>query len=117
MTAGIYNLTIEQGANFSRTITWLDADGIELDLSDYMARAQFRTSHTASTTVFELTTENSGIVLGGAAGTIALVSSAASTAVLTAPSYGVWDLELIDASGNVTRLLEGRYSITPEVTR
>jgi hypothetical protein len=114
--AGLYNPTIEQGATFSRTIYWRDENSQLVDLTSYTARAKFKTSHGASSSILELTTENSGITLGGAAGTITLTATATATAALSAPGHGVWDLELVDGSGVVTRLLEGRYSVTAEVT-
>ena len=42
MSAGKYNITIEQGADFALSFT-LKEDGSAKDLSDYSARAQMRT--------------------------------------------------------------------------
>jgi hypothetical protein len=67
--------------------------------------------------VLTLTTENAGITLGGAAGTITLSATATVTAALTAPFSGVYDLELVSGGGVVTRLLEGVATVSPEVTR
>jgi hypothetical protein len=116
MSAGLYNPTIEQGATYQKTITWRDATGVLVDLTSYTARAQYRTSHESTVKVVDLTTENGGITLGGVLGTIDLLISATATAALTAHS-GVWDLELVSATGVVDRLLEGTYEVTPEVTR
>ena len=47
-----------------------------------------------------------------------ITMSAASTAALTAPAYGVYDIEVqAVATGVVTRAFEGTFYITPEVTR
>jgi hypothetical protein len=67
--------------------------------------------------VLTLTSENAGITLGDAAGTITLSATATVTAALTAPFSGVYDLELVSGGGVVTRLLEGSATISPEVTR
>lgn len=63
-----------------------------------------------------LTTENDGITLGGAAGTIELYISDADTAAITWTS-GVYDLEIVLANGDVRRLLFGPVAVTQEVTR
>lgn len=117
MTAGLYNTTIEQGARYDRTITWYDENDALVDLRTYTARAQYRDHHAHNEIILELTTGNGGIVLGGLLGTIQLIATTAQTTALLAEVFGVWDLEMVDASGEVTRLLEGVFSITPEVTR
>lgn len=117
MTAGIYDTTIEQGATLSIAVTWKDSNSTPVNLTGYTARSQFRQTYESSSTVLSLTTENGGIALGGTAGTIQLTASATTTAGLTAPANGVWDLELVSGAGVVTRLLQGAYQITPEATR
>jgi hypothetical protein len=111
-----FNIDVKQGATFQLTITWKDSAGTAIDLTNYTARAQARLTYDTSTTIFSLTS-SSGITLGGAAGTIALVIAAGTTATLTAPWSGVWDLELVSGAGIVTRLLEGTANVSPEVTR
>jgi hypothetical protein len=115
MTAGTYNIIIEQGATFARTLTW-QADSANVNLTGYTARMMIRSTIDDSSTIVSLTTENGGITLGGAAGTIALLISATATAALTAGT-AVYDLELISASSVVTRLLQGSVTIAREVTR
>ena len=60
----------------------------------------------------------SGIVLGGTAGTIAVTATATQTRDLTAGEY-VYDLEITSPSpsSKVTRLVQGRITVTPQVTR
>ena len=116
MTAGILNLTVEQGATFSRVITWRDANEAAINLTGYTARMQARRSIGAGSTFINLTTENGGITLGGAAGTITLTISATDTAALTEQS-GHYDLEVVSAGGVVTRLLQGEITVSKEVTR
>lgn len=77
---------------------------------------QGRTTHDASSTVFSLTNA-SGITLGSSDPNIVITIAATVTDDYTAPSTGVYDLELVDSSSNVYRILEGRFQITPEVTR
>jgi hypothetical protein len=111
-----FDLTINQGATFELTITWKDSAGTAINLTGYSARMQVRETYSSTSSVVSLT-NGSGITLGGSAGTIAIVISATTTAGLTAPFSGVYDLELVSAAGVVTRLLQGAATVTPEVTR
>lgn len=113
--AGAHHFTLEQGATFRRVITWRDDDGNLVNLTGYTARMQVRRIP-GDTTLLELTTANGRISLGGSAGTITLLVTAAVTAALTKWPSAVYDLELIDGSGTVTRLLEGKMRFSPEVT-
>jgi methylase of polypeptide subunit release factors len=77
---------------------------------------QVRKTPSSDTKVLDLTTENGAIALGGAAGTIAVTISATAMAAVAANKYR-YDLELASAGGVVTRLLEGVFLVTAEVTR
>jgi hypothetical protein len=76
---------------------------------------QLRTSYSAATASLELTTANGRISLTNA-GVITLALTATETAALAAGRY-VYDLELVSSGGQVTRLLEGVVTVSPEVTR
>jgi len=115
MPAGLYNITAEQGATFTRTITWNTSAGTPVNLTGYTARMQVRADYDASTALLDLTTENGGITLGGALGTIVLTATATATAALSSGSY-VYDLELVLGS-TVTRLVQGSFVVNAEVTR
>jgi hypothetical protein len=110
-----YNITINQGSTFRVVLTWKDASDNAINLTGYSARMQGRRTVESSTTIFSLTS-GSGITLGGAAGTITIELSATATAALT-PSSGVYDLELVSGAGDVTRLIEGSFTVKSEVTR
>ena len=95
-------------------MTYKDSSGSPINLTGFTARSKFKTSY--SGTLVASLTSSSGITLGGAAGTIVLTISATDTAAITAPSSGVYDLEIVSSGGVVTRLLKGKYNVTPEVT-
>lgn len=114
MPAGKHDIYIEQGTTWSLPLVWKSSDGTPIDVTGYTARMQLRKKVTDPEVVLELTTENGKITLGGAAGTITLDISATETAALT--SGGVYDLEMVNGE-IVTRLLEGKYSLSVEVTR
>ena len=114
--AGNYNIITDQGATFSRTLTWTDSAGTAVNLTGYTARMQVRTDYeTTGTPVLSLTTENGKIVLGGSAGTIALGVPASDMASVIAGSY-VYDLELVSGVV-VVRLVQGTFTVRAEVTR
>jgi hypothetical protein len=115
MPAGTYNITAEQGATFTRVLTWRDANDALINLTGYTARMQVRADYASTTTVLSLTTENGKITLGGALGTITLLVSASDMAAITGASF-VYDLELVNGS-NVTRLVQGNFTVNAEVTR
>lgn len=117
--AGLYNITCQQGATFQRQLTWTDPARDAYNLTGYTARMQVRDNVSSNTIVIALsTTAGSGgtITLGGTAGTVDLLIPAANTTTLTAGQY-VYDLELVSGGGVVTRLLEGNFKVTAEVTR
>jgi hypothetical protein len=115
MAAGTLDFTIEQGATFNLLLTWKINDAL-VNLTGYTARLQARVDVEDTELILSLTTANSGITLGGAAGTISLDQTATQTTLLPAGTY-VYDLELIAANSTVTRLVQGELLISPEVTR
>jgi hypothetical protein len=114
--ANQYDLTIKQGETLSISAVWRDSAGDLINLSGYSAAMTLRTAYAESGTVLYLATTNGGISLA-AAGTITITAAATATSALSAPGFGVYDLELRSGGSAVTRLLEGGYVITPEVTR
>lgn len=115
MPAMKHKLKIEQGTSwrkpFVRTL-----DGAAVDLSGWTARMQIREKVDAATVVLELTTENGGIEIDPLIGGITLVFQPSDTSGQSWRT-GVYDVELIDIYGNVTRILYGSVTLSPEVTR
>lgn len=125
MSAGRYDIELEQGATFDLPLRYEDSTG-GVDLSSYSARMQVRES-AASSLLVEFNsdlTANGFIFMSGAAedredgsnGNLRVYMTAANSAAL--PRFaGRYDLELVDSGGYVIRLLEGQFSIDPEITR
>ena len=116
--AGLYNLVADQGSTFSRTILWKDPAKKAINLNGYTARMQIRPSIDSDTVTLELTTENGGIILEDATGTITLYIS--DETMITIPEHKyVYDLELISSDTDVYiyKLLYGNFAVRPEVTR
>lgn len=117
MTAKQLDITIEQGATFVMNITWQNSDGTPVNLTGYTAKMQARLKYSDASPLVTFTTSDSTITLGGALGTIA-VSGMATLTGITEAKTGVYDLELTQtSSGKVTRLLQGKAYISPEVTK
>ncbi|MEO7397666.1 MAG: hypothetical protein ABIW84_03800 [Ilumatobacteraceae bacterium] len=115
MAAGVYTLVIEQGATLAQQFVWKTAAGLPIDLTGHSARAKARAFQGDATVIFDLTTANGGITLGGATGTVTINLTAAATAALNF-NGGEWDLEVVSAGGIVTRLLKGQVTLDPEIT-
>lgn len=116
---GVLDLDMWQGASWDYTLTW-QTGGTAVNLTGYSARMQVRETYDATSPVLSLTS-GTGITLGGTAGTIILEASSTATAGIDAtppgPQQYVYDLELVSGAGVVTRLVEGRMLVYPEVTR
>jgi len=114
MTPGRYNMVCPQGATFNQILSY-SSGGFPVDLTDRIARMQVRVKHSSTSSILSLTTENQGITLGGPAGTIIITIEASATASLSPKEY-VYDLEIVN-NDEVTRLIEGKFIVTPEVTK
>lgn len=113
MTPGKVNFVCPQGSTFSRTLTY-KLDDTPVNLTGYTARLQIREYHYSDDFIASLTS-SSGITLGGSAGTITVLIAASATTEFVPGDY-VYDLEIV-SGGTVTRLVEGKFTVTPEVTR
>ena len=113
--AGSYDIIADQGATFTRTVTWLDSAGAPVSNVGYTARMQVRQRFVSTSTVLSLTS-SSGITLAGASGVITITASATVMADIAAGEY-VYDLELVSGGNVVTRLLMGSFTVRAEVTR
>ena len=111
MAAGKYDFTLEQGTTFSREITVQDS-GSAMNLTGYTPRMQMRPTHDSSTIALTFTAS----VSNASQGKIQLSATDSATAAVEEGIY-VYDLEIESSSSGVTRLMEGKVTVTPEVTR
>jgi len=111
---GVYDITAYQGADFDRTFT-ITQGGTALNLTGYTSRMQVREAADSTAYLLSLTS-GSGITLGGTAGTIAVAITSTQSSAIAAGSYA-YDLEIIAGSGSVTRLLQGGFTVSGNVTR
>ena len=109
--AYIQNLVIDQGATFSTSVTVTDAEGDALNLTSYLLRGQMRKSYASSSY-----TSFTAVSATPTSGVIDISLTATQTGELKAGRY-VYDLEIEDTAGVVTRIVEGIITVTPQVTR
>ena len=110
--AAYVELTIEQGANLTSTITVSDSQGDAVNLTTYSASAQLRKSYYSSSANTLTAT-----ITGNANGQITMSMTASNTAALTPGRY-VYDLIITNSTDNSkTRVVEGTAVVLPSVTR
>ena len=109
--AGFAELTVEQGASYSTTVTVNGSNGSPTNLTNYTAAAQLRKSYYSSTA-----TDFTVSISDAAGGEITMALSSANTANLTPGRY-VYDLLITSPASVKTRVVEGIATILPSVTR
>lgn len=103
------NLVVDQGTTFISQITFNDEGGNTINFSTYTGQAQMRKHFTSSnSTSFSVSLGSNGV--------ITLQLTANQTGNLVAGRY-VYDLEVTDATNQISRLIEGIVTVTPNVTR
>jgi hypothetical protein len=130
----VWNFTIKQSADWSPSLAWTDDGGNPVNLTDCSMKLMIKAYATSSVSLLTLSSSASSgsrIVLGGSSGIYTLVFAHADTAGLPvtgaptinqlqsglpAVALGVYDLQFIDSSGNVSYLFKGNVSIEPSVT-
>lgn len=110
--ATISNLFIDQGSDFTTTVTVNDSTGSALDLTNYTALAMIRKTYQSATA----TTFTSTFVADRTTGQITISLTDTQTTALEDGRY-VYDLIITDASGNKIRVVEGIATVTPSVSR
>ena len=125
LTANKYNLEMWQGATFAMTITVKDSTANVQNLTSYTARMQIRRNYDSGTATETLTTANGEITITAAEGNVAIELASTRTANISVDltdgkpprTVYVYDLELIDGDGKVSKLLYGDVNVYGEVTR
>lgn len=102
------DLVVDQGSTYNTSVSLFDQYGEPLFLNGYTCAAQIRKWYTSSNSISFGTTLDNGVI------TLSLSSN--QTGAMTAGRY-VYDVEVTDSSNNVSRVLEGIVTVTPQVTR
>jgi len=112
------DLVIQQGADLYIEMVWRDQFGDLVDLTAYTARMQIRPVKGSLDALASSMGNNPTITLtlGGLTGVIEVDMTASDTTGLSF-TRAVYDLEMIDVDGKVTRILEGNVKLSKEVTK
>jgi hypothetical protein len=108
--SGKYNIVAEQGATFNLNFR-VETDGTAWDLSDYTFAMQVRRSSSSTTTLLDITSATMTSV-----GRVSATVDAATMSDVPAGRW-VYDIELTSSGDEVTRILEGRFIVTAQVTQ
>ena len=112
--AGRYDFKLDAGSTFPLQFQW-KVNGGFVPLMDYTARMQIRERDANGCVVSDLSTENGGIEIEPYTGTVRILIPAQDTEHIKCPLC-VYDVELINGD-TVTRILEGRIKVSPNVTK
>lgn len=116
MAAAVYDILIEQGSTFTRTINLKDSEGDPRDLTGVSSvRGQLRRSPRDNTAYNFTLTLDTPLTLGVIFWEMTAEVSASIEPVNSSAYY--YDIELVFVNGVVERILQGRAEISPEVTR
>ncbi len=107
-----YNLVCDQATTFTFQFV-VATDGTAWNLTNYTATLTVRPFLGSTTTTLLATTANGKIVLGGASGRVTVTFTSTETNII--PNRYVYDL-VLDSGSVETRLLEGKFIVTPGVT-
>ena len=107
------NLVIDQGTSFSSDVTVKDLNANAFDLTGYTAAAKMAKGYESTKTRSTITATISS---SPGTGLVDLTMTASETSALSSGRY-VYDLEITQtSSGNVTRVIEGIITVTPQVS-
>lgn len=116
MSAAVYNFEVLQGTSLVKSIVWKNDAGVAVNLTGHTAKMQVRETADSEDVLLELSTALGNIQITPLTGTVTLIFSPDDTS----GAYwtrGKYDLELTAANGFVTRLLQGKFTLSKEITR
>lgn len=104
------NLIVDQGSNFTSTITVTDNDGSLVNLTGYTYAGKIKKHYNSETSVAFVTPTTPG-----SNGEIEIRLTDTQTKVLEPGRY-VYDIEIYSSGGVTTRVVEGQVEVTAGVT-
>jgi hypothetical protein len=108
-----YNLTIDQGTDFFRTFTVVDNDNVPVNITGFSISGKLKKStiganNTAIPFVITITDAVTGKVK---------MELSNITTDLLIPGRYVYDIELINTSNKIFRIVEGIITVNPNITK
>jgi len=123
MSAGVYNIEIEQGGDYALAVTYKDSSGLVFDLSSgYTAAMNIKESYLDTSAIDSLTTSSGEITLSNGIGTIATgtitvdASQSVVTVTISSGEHGFVIGDFINISGAAPAEYNGVIEITSTPT-
>ena len=123
MSAGVYNIEIEQGGDYALAVTYKDSAGLVFDLSSgYTALMNIKESYLDTSTIDSLTTASGEITLSNGVGTtvtgtIAVdASGSVVTVTIDSGEHGFVSGDFINISGAAPAEYNGAVEVTSTPT-
>ena len=123
MSAGVYNIEIEQGGDYALAVTYKDSAGLVFDLSSgYTAQLNIKESYLDTTAIDSLTTSSGEITLSSGlgltnTGTIVVDSSQSEVTVTISSGEHLYNIgEFIRILGAAPEEYNGAFEITSTPT-
>jgi hypothetical protein len=111
MAAGYQELFLEQGTDFTTTITLTDANGDPYSLLGCTGKSTIKKSYYSSNATAQIEVT----ISSPSTGIIQLGLSSANTANIAAGRY-VYDVMIKDNTNKISKVLEGIVNVLPQVT-
>jgi len=116
MSTPVYNLEIQQAADYNKTFIWKNSDGTPKDLTGWTGRMQIRKGVNGEV-VFDTNAVPQALVIGTTDGTVRVSISSVNNELFPQVSGLVYDIRLVDTLGSAKRFIKGAVTIDPAVTR
>lgn len=118
MPSSLVNLTIDQGSTFGATVSVKNSDSSAFNLTGYSVRGQVRNKYSSTGILLNLapvivTGINNAALISGL---INIDLTENQTAALPI-NEALYDMEIYNGAGTVTRVLQGKFIISPEISR
>jgi hypothetical protein len=111
----IVNLYIPQGSTYTHKFNYKKSDDTAVDLTGFSARMQIKEFIDDTSAQWEGTTASGDLTIDTSNGSVTVKIPATDTSSFDF-TRGVYDIELEDGSGEVTRLVKGEVYVDKEVT-
>ena len=109
ITPCTYDFVIYRGTTLRKTFTWKPGN-VLANLSGYSATVQFRLATVDPSPALTLTSQNGGVVLGGALGTFEMFATPTQMLVLTADAY-LYEMRIIYPNTDIASLVKGKMTL------
>lgn len=111
-----YDFKLNQGTDLIVPFSLSDESGKPCNLLGFKAQMQLRVNCATGKLVDTFTCDNECIKINADKGVLSLVFKHEQTAKYPATCLA-YDIELVSTDNNITRIVEGKITVSPEVTR